>query len=704
MTDQHRVPPQPGGRATRFPVKRRVVLGTAFAGGAVATAGLLLRPWQSDPAAGTDETGDGRVHMQIVAHPDDDLYFFNPDVAQCIRDGKPMVTVCITCGEGDGRNGPDTEEQDYESYVAARYNGLRAAHADMTLKKPLAEWTREKLKFKAGPTAELATLKSEPRIQLVFLNLWSNAEKPGVKGRRLKQLWEGETDEHETLVPAASPIGKKYGYDRETLLKVLAELLDRYNPVVVRTMDPDPDAQEHDAANPRYADQKGYSDHEDHTPAGLFAWEALRSWWKDGNGDNTVVESYRGYYGRRWPRNLSAKARKDKGRTMNVYAWRDERECGDPNGCGDLNITGKGVGTAYGASTTYRYSGDTGWLRRTGDKRLFAALVRGGRAVQWLEPESGSDETNSFSLVGTDLMLPSLNTCTSGAGVWHTVGVTAAFTEEPGSHTRNLLVRDFTFTGATGQWRSLGNPDADRKGRKRRGVGMPVAVAVGEGRLLVAARNYDRSVSVRHRTASGSWDDWKHLDGPVVQDGLSAVSLKTDTADIFASAADGVVQWHRDGGSWDQSTLDTVVPAGPPTAVALPDSRVLLLVREAETARLFGYVGDGSEDGWKDELDLGGDGGVGSIAALAPKSWSGRVGIAVRNDAGTVSVTVLDTKRDKKPKWRDGGPVIVHMPSLALDGTGRLTAGAIDADGRLHLARQAQPGIGAPENWTVVAR
>ncbi|WP_243087716.1 PIG-L family deacetylase [Streptomyces sp. 891-h] len=44
--------------------------------------------------------------LQIVAHPDDDLYFVNPETAQSLRSGRPLTTVYLTSGESDGVNAP----------------------------------------------------------------------------------------------------------------------------------------------------------------------------------------------------------------------------------------------------------------------------------------------------------------------------------------------------------------------------------------------------------------------------------------------------------------------------------------------------------------------------------------------------------------------------------------------------------------------
>src|SRR5688572_26709823 len=46
---------------------------------------------------------NGRVQVvNVVAHPDDDLFFMNPDIYQTIRAGLPTATVYITASEISG--------------------------------------------------------------------------------------------------------------------------------------------------------------------------------------------------------------------------------------------------------------------------------------------------------------------------------------------------------------------------------------------------------------------------------------------------------------------------------------------------------------------------------------------------------------------------------------------------------------------------
>lgn len=72
--------------------------------------------------------------LQVVAHPDDDLFFMNPDVSRSIAAGIEVTTVYLTSGEADGRNeahGSGLEDTavpaDRAAYAEARQNGIRGA-------------------------------------------------------------------------------------------------------------------------------------------------------------------------------------------------------------------------------------------------------------------------------------------------------------------------------------------------------------------------------------------------------------------------------------------------------------------------------------------------------------------------------------------------------------------------------------------------
>ena len=700
-------PPPPARRKTRTwpkalntPVKRRVVLGGASAMGLAGVGGWMSLPSVSSPSTqGTNLIN----HLHIIAHPDDDLYFFNPDVITSVEAGHGIINVCLTGGEGNGKNGNAKDlPTNFNGYVASRYEGLRAAYAEMVETNRHAKWRREILKL-GNKEVELATLEEAPQIHLVFLDLWEDSAKsPKATGKRLRHLWNEQTHAHDTLTPDGGPIKKATTYTKTELTNTLLQLLDMYQPVVVRTLDPDPDPQQHNQQNPQYSDQDGYSDHTDHTTVGLIALDTVEKWYANGGGRNTIVEAYRGYYNRRWPRNLSPKALKTKTRYTDIYAWNDNRSCDAKSGCGDLKIGQPSIGNAFGASTVHRYPSATNWLQYNADGVLFAVASQQGRLVRY-EQESASNWVRKPGDDGPRL-LPTVQLIPNKADVWYALGVEAKTGETPAAHERNIVIRPFTFTGAIGTWTTLGNPEADASDpRKRRSIGTPTATLDSDGLLVVAVRDSKRHLVVRKQQRDNSFSEWERVDGPTIQDGLSAVTSTDGYIEIFGAARNGVARWWQAPGKneWQHEVIDTTAPAGPPTAVALPSGGTMLIVRRSESASLAAYYRGHEETSWDTTLhDLGGEGGTGTVAAAAPTQWESKVALASRNDRGTISFAIADTAaRAMELEWDSYGPHLMHAPGLAVSPKGHVTVAALATDGELYHATQAEVGYARPKEW-----
>ncbi|MFD0384907.1 hypothetical protein ACFQ2B_29645 [Streptomyces stramineus] len=107
--------------------------------------------------------------VYVIAHPDDSLYFMNPELEQSILSGVPSVTVCLTGGESDGRNalsqtpGYGRMPEKRPEFVRARINGFRRATAQMATGNPASPWDLEPLRLLSGFEVELHTLRAAPR-------------------------------------------------------------------------------------------------------------------------------------------------------------------------------------------------------------------------------------------------------------------------------------------------------------------------------------------------------------------------------------------------------------------------------------------------------------------------------------------------------------------------------------------------------------
>src|SRR5258708_19200543 len=123
----------------------------------------MSAPGPPPPAPPAEQT----TVMHVVAHPDDDLFFLNPEIQQAIAARHRVVGVCVTAAESNGHNGP-SRRANAKDYVKARQNGLRAAYGQMAQGDPKARWTRTTLTLPNGAQAEADTLG---QVTLICLNI-----------------------------------------------------------------------------------------------------------------------------------------------------------------------------------------------------------------------------------------------------------------------------------------------------------------------------------------------------------------------------------------------------------------------------------------------------------------------------------------------------------------------------------------------------
>ncbi|MBW8802940.1 MAG: PIG-L family deacetylase [Catenulisporales bacterium] len=140
----------------------------------------------------------GRVaFLQVVAHPDDDLYFMNPDIADSVRTGGEVTTVVLTAAEAAGG----------AQFSAARQHGLRSAYARMAGVEDDAPWRSSALVTRGGE-ANLCELRANPRVRLVFLDISMGGYGGDVAGDEnytpLAALYHGAVSTRPVLRPRAS--------------------------------------------------------------------------------------------------------------------------------------------------------------------------------------------------------------------------------------------------------------------------------------------------------------------------------------------------------------------------------------------------------------------------------------------------------------------------------------------------------------------
>ncbi|MFD5077511.1 PIG-L family deacetylase [Streptomyces sp. NPDC058371] len=499
----------------------------------------LPSPASGKPAA----QGHQALLLQVLAHPDDDLYFMNPDTQHAVTAGVPLVCVYVTAGEADGVNrvpGQPLPPADKAGYSSARHQGLRQSYAAQLGLPVFTQWRTSVATLAGGHLAEVNTLEHEGRsVELVHLNLAMHTPfgRMGVPA-----LWRERSTALSTVVSDGSPLRTAQTYDYDGLLGVLVGLFERYRPTLVHTLDPDPDIQDSDRLTRiRDSEQPGYSDHADHTAVASFTWAALARWAEltPGSPPPFTTVAFRGYYNHHWPDNLPPALLHEKAAHLVPYGGARDWRCGNAAGCGDYNVGGDRPLTnrkGWVRSTHYRYPGPRLALTEGPDGRLTAYGVIGMRAVRWRETSGSFGDPVDL---GGGPLAPVLGAATLDDGRQLLFGLRlASVTGRGGANLREIvLLEQLAPDGEFRAWSGLGNPERDPVRGRRTGV--PVAVTARDGRVHLFVRNAGQGISTRVRDLDGSWSPWRDLAGGPVQDGLTATVATVGTDSTGTNSTDG---------------------------------------------------------------------------------------------------------------------------------------------------------------------
>ncbi|MER5637506.1 PIG-L family deacetylase [Kitasatospora sp. NPDC002227] len=687
--------------AHRSPWTRRAVLGAGLAA-LPFTEALRSYPLDDGPArdallgAGALPEGSWQgSYLQIIAHPDDDLYFMNPPLQRAIATGSPVVTIVLTAGEADGKNDStdspehDATAVDKAAYTAARHTGLRSAYALMATGDQHSAWRREAVPLADQALLERCTLAARPAVQLYFLNLGQrlhgDAKAPNGMGVRLRTLWSGQVPMESTLPASGSPVTAPQDFTPARVTAVLLDLLKLHRPTTVRTLDPDP---EHDPSEPGVT----AADHIDHTAAAQFALAALQEY-TAATGERPVVEHYRGYTSRFWPPNLSPAARAEKREYLMPYAGYGAASC-PAHSCGDFQVRPDPGATTHLLSTASRYPASTDWLRRDATGRLNAFAVLGGRLTQWREQTPGGAFAPAAPLPG-EWLLPEPRVLADAAGRLHLLALRRT-TGQHGTATVEVVHTAQTGPGgAFAPWETLTGPDYDdHRHLVRREVGAPAGAFDAEGRLHVFVRDFAHRLAHRATLPGGGWGPWESLGGTRLQDAVTAHTLGSGRVEVLCSDHRDAWRWRqRADGSFTPGRIGANIPvSGALTPVEHAPGRTTLYYRQGRSGGVTAMRE--RSGGWPLlPAGLGGHGGQGGVTALHRPE--GDV-LAHRNDANTLTLT-------GPSGWADTGGPATGAPALALDAAGRTVLAALGTDARLHIARSAGPAAGSPFGaWVTV--
>ncbi|MCX4781700.1 PIG-L family deacetylase [Streptomyces sp. NBC_01264] len=626
-------------------------------------------------------TGPTRV-VQIVAHPDDDLFFMNPDIQQAVSEGIPVTSVYLTSGESDGVNMNSTgiaalhreglaPVADRPLYAEARQNGIRAAYALMATGIRTSPWQRTVIATAGGGQAELDVLRAKPSVQLVWLEMKEAGSVSGYAPVSLHGLWDGVTRRIPSLLTTGTPVRKPFSYTRNQVVSTLVGVLERYRPTLVRTQDPTPG---------KYPN----ADHQDHVYGARFVQAALARYAAAvpfGQRPHFTVENYLGYQTHNYAEVLDAPAAGRKLRTLAAYAWSNGiDDCGSPAGCGDRKLA-TGIGEYHWADDIrYARGGSTSWLAAGPDGTTWAFSVLDGQLAVWHGTAGGAwSDARLLPGTGIDQGADAVTLPDGRIAVFATrtdLGATAA------DYSRQVVYTVQETPGGEGfsPWQSLGAPATDNVNGTL-DFSAPAAAVGPDGRLSVYVRDGNYTLRGRTQTADGSWTPWEFLGGRGLAGDPVTATAADGTRFLFAATATSVTAWTSQGPDGELgSAVATGLPATTLPLTAAPSGEgVGLWFREPVSGDVLRTEATTGPEG----LQLspvtgagGGAGGYGPTAACAD-------GVTARGAGG-----FLGEGNASGRSWSRSPLPFVGGPADVCRAAGP-TVGVVGWDARLHVAYSA---------------
>ncbi|MEV4644459.1 PIG-L family deacetylase [Saccharopolyspora sp. NPDC049357] len=620
-------------------MSRRIAFG-------LAVSLVLVASCEAPPQRGAvaPEPPPPQAHFaQVTAHPDDDLLFMNPDLAEGLRSGNPTTGIYLTAGEA--------AVPDQAGYGAARQEGTRAAYAQMA-RKP-NEWLRGTMPVGNGRLAEVDALRADPDVKLVFLNLPEDAN-PQQGPHALSRLRRDPALTVTTTVPAGAAVQHPQPFDRRAVVESMTALFDAFQPTVVRLQDDHPDG--------RYqANWVGVNNHPDHVAGAALAKEALAA--HRPRALSPVVVTYRDYNVADTPSGLSDE---DKGTTREAFAAYVPH---------DVFAHGA-IYRSWSDNSAYRWPRRGRWAARSEGGAVQAFSVRAHGLVRWTRTPQGvwsgpepmphpEPLRPQVSLLGEDRGQPVL-----------------VAQSEDGA--RILILRSDRSGNWPRRWEVVDAPGAVDPAQN----GPPAAAVDADGRIVLAVKNAAGAVSIRRELSPASlrWEPWTDLGGADVQDGVSIVP-DGGVQHVFAATRGQVLHWRLPRAGAAGAEVVPIGPARPAGALAERDrdGLIRLLVRTDRNGELVERTL--TPHGWRDAPATSpGPGGIGDPVAAGPgpRGFADLVRVA-RDGGGHVHVA------DRAGAgWTDVGGAVTDHPAVVVEHNGAITLIGIGFDGGLVVNTGAQ--------------
>lgn len=654
----------------------RVHLKAAAGLATFATAAAIGAVW--GPPAFADTPAVAPSVLAILAHPDDDLLFFEPDMKQDYD--LPSTSLYVTGGDATNHAGPGKEFPDTCAYSESRFNGLRAAHS-RGIANPT--WTVKAITVN-GHTIEEDTLDQRPTIKLVFLRLHEAGDgnfKSGENGfynifdlfaypdKGLREMSEGSD------AVDGDDCDQRWAhqyYTHEDMLKTLTELMARYQASTVLSLDP----------NVGY----DYERNIDHIGVTRFVGAASRGWHGPGGHGHLLLRDYRDYTINVDPANLDPATADDKQKEFLAYVGPNRNTGGRYSGQNDPEPDPYNDFYAGFVHRMYpRWTNGTNWAALDSAKRLTAVAMLDNKVQVWREDSPGGAWTGPAPVPGSTPMAPALTLIKDGAGVLHIVGIRLS--------DEQIITTAQAASGQWGPWTTLGNPNnADQRAL----TGNPAVVVERDGRLTVFVRNWGSGVSALTQNLNGTWPmEWADLKGYLVRDDLTAGLAPDGHVELFAPSINGLLHWSENpAGGYP---IDPV-PVGPATAGPVgisrnADGRMEIFYVQGGTGKVATQW-QRTTGFWTTTAGVIGPLGLEGVSVNAGSD--GRMTAATRNAGGGVSLLVQSAPNIGFSTFPDLGNVVLGAPVVVLDGRGRQTVLAFERDGALHVARQTAAGAGSP--------
>lgn len=625
---------------------------------------------------------DGTV-LQVVAHPDDDLFFMNPDLSRSIARGVKVATVYLTAGESDGRNeahSPHLEDParpaDHAAYAEARQNGIRAAYAQMATGDRTSPWQRRSVPTVGGGSAEVDVLVARPEVNLVWMQLREARSISGDNPDSLRGLWDGRVPALGAQLASGTPVQPWFSYTKEQAVEAIAQVFAMYRPTTIRTQDPTPGRSQVGGA---------FLDHQDHVYGARFVQAAAERYAKSTDRPRFSVQNYVSYPNSSLPPTLGPQAAEEKLGYLKTYAWTDHQDwCGSPAGCGDRKTATRPTGAGWNQTIRYSRGEGTSWMAEGVSGRLWAFAVLDGRMAYWSRsgPQAPWQGPEFLPGAGMDAGATAVRLPEGRIAVFGTRTTLGSTSQEYG--------RDLVYAvqaapgGAFGPWQSLGTPDTDDISGTS-AISAPSVAVDRSGRMIVYVRDSGRTLRARAQAATdGAFGAWQALGGAGLQGDPVTATDGAGRRHVYAATARSVL-------AWVQPTPDA--PFDGPFPTGLPATTGPLSASpQGDGVRLYfrrpgtGTVGTslvtagGTAPAFSPVTETGGTGGYGAVGV------AGRM-LAGRSGTGTVGVSGQDGGA-----WYESPVLYTGAPAAVAEPDGTAVAAALGLDAGLHVTTAPPSG------------